>query len=227
MTKLYFLLGKPVSQSISPFFWNETFKEIGMDAVYNAVEVSENDISCAIHGLEILGAAGANITIPHKQNVAKCCKKLYGAAEKTKVVNTIIPYKTGSFGWNTDYSALLSILKELGKIDNALILGNGASSKTALNVLKELKCSNIIQIARKFSDNSIEYKQNNIIKLSWNYKNFVYSLTKSDIILNTTPLGWKSEDNISGFAEGLSKDKIFLDFNYSKVSQLIAAAKEE
>ena len=227
MTKLYYLLGKPVSHSISPLFWNETFNKIGMDAVYNAVEIEPEDIKAAIRGLEILKASGANITIPHKQSVAECCAELHGAAIETGVVNTIVPDKNGSHGWNTDFSGLLGILNGIGKINSALVIGSGASSKTALRALKAHGCINISQIARKFSDNYSGEKQNYVIKLSWNKKNFVYSLTKSDIIINTTPIGWKSDDNIPGFAEGLSKDKVFLDFNYSKVSQLIAVASEK
>ena len=228
MSKLYYLLGKPISHSISPLFWNETFKTLGLDAIYVAKDVSEKELSETLRAIENSEVVGANITIPYKQTAAKQCKELHGIAKQIEVVNTVVSKEKRLNGWNTDFSGLLSIFKDLGKFNNVAVLGSGASSKTTLAALREHGCANIIQIARKFSDNNcINDEQNYVIKKSWNYNNFVDSLTKSDIIINTTPIGWKSDDNIPGFAEGLFKDKVFLDFNYSKVSQLIAIAAEK
>ena len=228
MTKLIFLLGNPIDHSISPGFWNETFNSLGIDAYYIAVNISEDKVDKALKGIEAFDAIGANVTIPYKQIIARECSILHEAAETTKVVNTIKFCSSGFEGWNTDYSALLSIFEEFKDIHKALIIGDGASSKTTLEVLEKCNCNNILQIARKFGKTEVINKeQKNLTKLVWNEKNFVHSVQESDIIINTTPIGWNSEDVIPGFSDSLNKDKIFLDFNYSNVSKLIKAANEK
>ena len=64
-----------------------------------------------------------------------------------------------------------------------------------------------------------------ITRLAWNNKNFAYALEESDIIINTTPLGWSSEDHIPEFDKNLDKGKIFIDFNYAPDSKLAASAR--
>src|SRR5574344_1806600 len=120
MTKLFLLLGNPVSHSLSPCFWNKTFKKLGIDATYVALKVEENDINTALHGIEALGIAGVNVTIPYKQAAAKACAILHGAASVTGVVNTLKPGKNGLEGWNTDYCGLKSILTGFLGFEKAL-----------------------------------------------------------------------------------------------------------
>lgn len=73
-------------------------------------------------------------------------------------------------------------------------------------------------------------KKNNemyLTKFAWNSKNFAYSVSESDIIINTTPLGWKPEDDIPELRTYLTSDKTYMDFNYSSCSKLIQSAAEK
>lgn len=228
MTKLFLLLGNPVSHSLSPCFWNKTFKKLGIDATYVALKVEEDDINVALHGIKALGVSGINVTIPYKQAAAKVCSVLHGAASVIGVVNTLKLGKNGFEGWNTDYYGLRSVLGGFAGFENALVIGSGASSQTALQVLSEIKCKQAYQIARKYSDTI--YEKNNemyLTKFAWNSKNFAYSVSESDIIINTTPLGWKPEDDIPELRTYLTSDKTYMDFNYSSCSSLIQAASEK
>jgi shikimate dehydrogenase len=76
------LIGSPVGHSLSPRMQNAAFAARGLDWTYVACEVS--DVSAALSGLEALGFAGANVTAPHKLEVAR----LVGA--EVPSVNTLL-----------------------------------------------------------------------------------------------------------------------------------------
>lgn len=50
---------------------NAAFAARGLDWVYVALDVPEERLEAAVHGLEALGFAGANVTAPHKAAVAR------------------------------------------------------------------------------------------------------------------------------------------------------------
>ena len=227
-TSVYALIGYPVEHSLSPSFWNAAFEKIEINAVYVALPVFPNDVDTALNGLKVSGIKGINITRPHKEAAARFCDILHEAAQDTGIVNTIKFSKTTSEGWNTDAAGFLNILNKRSlNPSKALVIGNGASSKSVIWALKKYGFENIQQIARKFT---VEDEKNNtdekkIRKLSWNHKNFTNSIKESDIIINTTPLGWGEEDDIPGFSNSLNSSKIFIDLNYSDKSKLLSVAK--
>lgn len=238
-TRVFGLIGNPVTHSLSPKFWNAALAATDTDAVYLAFDVAEADTTAALAGLSALNVCGINVTRPLKQQAASFCRLLHEPARSTGVVNTIKFGKIGGEGWNTDVTGLQRILARLPQSLNCTtVLGSGASSITALWALKQYQSSRIFQIARKFSDRhghaaSVDFINNKhlpadmaITRLAWNNKNFAYALEESDIIINTTPLGWSSEDEIPEFDRYLDKGKIFIDFNYAPESKLVASARK-
>ncbi len=237
-TKVFGLIGNPVSHSLSPEFWNAALAATGIDAVYLAFEVAEAETTAALAGLSSLNVCGINVTRPLKQQASSFCRLLHEPARSTGVVNTIKFGKIGGEGWNTDVTGLQRILARIHKASGCItILGSGASSVTALWALKSGQPRKIFQIARKFSEQygyqiSDDFIKNKhcpadmaITRLAWNNKNFAYALEESDIIINTTPLGWSSEDYIPEFDKHLDKGKVFIDFNYAPDSKLVASAR--
>ncbi len=237
-TRVFGLIGTPVTHSLSPKFWNAALAATEIDAVYLAFNVDEADTTTALAGLSALNVCGINVTRPLKQKAASFCRLLHEPARSTGIVNTIKFGKIGGEGWNTDVTGLQRILTRLPQISNGTtILGSGASSITALWALKHCQATKIFQIARKFSEHhphsiGTDFINNKhlpadmaITRLAWNNKNFAYALEESDIIINTTPLGWSSEDCIPELDMHLDKGKIFIDFNYAPDSKLVASAR--
>ena len=227
-TSVYALIGYPVEHSLSPLFWNAAFSETGINAVYVTLPILPKDVDTALNGLKVSGIKGINITRPHKESAARFCDILHEAAKDTGIVNTIKFSESISEGWNTDADGFFNLLNKRSlKLSKALVIGNGASSKSVIWALKKYGIKNIQQIARKYT---IEDEKNNtdekkIRKLSWNHKNFTNSIKESDIIINTTPLGWREEDDIPGFSDSLNSSKIFVDLNYSDKSKILSAAR--
>ena len=229
-TSVYALIGYPVEHSLSPSFWNAAFLESGINAVYVALPVFPQNITTALNGLKVSGVKGINITRPHKEPAAKFCDILHEAAKDTGIVNTIKFLENNSHGWNTDATGFYNLLsKHKISMARALVIGNGASSKSVNWALDKFGIKHINQIARKFTseDEKNNTDEKKIRKFSWNAKNFTNSIEESDIIINTTPIGWKEEDDIPGFSDSLDSSKIFIDLNYSEKSKLLSEAHQK
>ena len=81
---------------------NAAFAAAGLDWDYTAFDVE--DAAAAIDALRVLGFAGANVTIPHKQAAAAACDEAEGAA-----VNTLLFRDGRVLGFNTDKEILAGI----------------------------------------------------------------------------------------------------------------------
>eukprot|EP01043_Picozoa_sp_COSAG02_P066946 COSAG02_NODE_10587_length_1906_cov_2.235750_1_plen_286_part_00 len=76
-TKIYAILGDPVSQVGSPASFNSEFQKRGHDGVLVAMKVAAGDLSQAIAGLRTVdNLAGLIFTIPHKMVAAELMDQL-------------------------------------------------------------------------------------------------------------------------------------------------------
>jgi shikimate dehydrogenase len=71
VTEFVALIGSPVGQSLSPRMQNAAFAARGLDWTYVACDVKPGEVAEAVRGLAALGFAGANVTAPHKLEVAR------------------------------------------------------------------------------------------------------------------------------------------------------------
>jgi shikimate dehydrogenase len=122
-TRLVALLGKPVSGSLSPRMQNAAFAARGLDWAYVACEV--NDVRAAIRGLVALGFAGANVTIPHKEEAARACDEADGDA-----VNTLVFADGRVLGSNTDREIVAGI-----EAERVCLIGAGGAARALLPAL--------------------------------------------------------------------------------------------
>jgi shikimate dehydrogenase len=132
MRALYLVLGDPVAHSRSPAIHARAFQLLGVDAVYAPCRVT--DPPAAMRALRILGVAGANVTIPHKQAVIPALDELDPAAERIGAVSCIANRGGVLRGYNTDRDGLL---RALGKFaGRAVVLGAGGSARAVVDALK-------------------------------------------------------------------------------------------
>lgn len=111
-TSLTGLFGYPVSHSISPRIHNAAFRASGLNFCYLAFEVHPRDLKTALAGSGVLGMAGLNITIPHKEEVISFLDEISEEARLIGAVNTISFEGGRSKGFNTDGAGFISALRE-------------------------------------------------------------------------------------------------------------------
>jgi shikimate dehydrogenase len=133
-TTLVGLLGWPVSHSLSPPMQNAGFEALGLDWAYVALPTPPEQLPDAVRGLRALGFAGANVTIPHKQDVIPLCDELDEIAARAGSVNTLVLADGRVLGSSTDGDAVTAQIDASGR--EALVLGAGGSSKAVVEALE-------------------------------------------------------------------------------------------
>ena len=103
-TRLVGLIGDPVSGSLSPRMQNAAFAARALGWAYVPVPVKAERLADAVRGLVALGFAGANVTAPHKEAVARLCDE---AEEES--VNTLVVRDGRVQGANTDREIVAGI----------------------------------------------------------------------------------------------------------------------
>ncbi len=113
-TQVYGLLGRPVAHSLSPAMHNAAFRELGLNAVYVAFEVS--DLARAVAGLRGLQIPGVSVTIPLKEEIIPLLDELDPQAARIGAVNTVVNRDGQLMGHNTDWLGALMALEEQTQI---------------------------------------------------------------------------------------------------------------
>jgi shikimate dehydrogenase len=124
VTQVVALLGHPVSHSLSPRMQNAAFAARGLDWTYVALDVEPDRLEAAVRGIDALGFAGANVTAPYKQDVARIL------GSDLPSVNTILP---GGGAASTD-AAILALVTNRHK---PVILGDGGAATAFRHELPE------------------------------------------------------------------------------------------
>ena len=97
MTKLYGVVGDPISHSLSPVIHNAWIREHGIDASYEAMHIPKGAFAEGLETLEDRKALGLNVTSPHKEDAIELAEGTSDVARRIGAANTLIRLKTG--GW--------------------------------------------------------------------------------------------------------------------------------
>jgi 3-dehydroquinate dehydratase/shikimate dehydrogenase len=128
-TKVFGLIGNPVSHSRGIFFHNAAFHRRRINAVY---------VNCLVDQIPSFfrtvagGFSGFSVTMPHKQSVIPLLDSLDDASRTLGSVNTVIRRRGSWKGSNTDFPALEQLLTSAGGVrgKKVVILGAGGTART-------------------------------------------------------------------------------------------------
>ena len=132
-TTLVGLLGWPTSHSLSPPMQNAGFAVLGLDWAYVPLPTPPELLGDAVRGLGAMGFAGANVTIPHKQDVIEFCDELDDIARAAGSVNTLVFENGHVIGSSTDGDAVTGQIEAHGR--RALVLGAGGAARAVVEAL--------------------------------------------------------------------------------------------
>jgi len=128
-TKIFGILGRPVTHSLSPAMHNAAFQHLGLNAVYVAFPVT--DLPQAVSGLRGLAIGGVSVTIPFKEEVIPLIDALDPQAAQIGAVNTVVNRDGRLTGYNTDCLGAVTALQARINLkdQHVLILGAGGASR--------------------------------------------------------------------------------------------------
>ncbi|ABZ82864.1 shikimate 5-dehydrogenase [Heliomicrobium modesticaldum Ice1] len=146
------LLGYPVKHSFSPAMHNAAFERLGLNWRYSAHAVKPEDLGKAVAGLAALGYRGANVTVPHKEQVVSLLDRVDPSAKRLGAVNTIVMAGDGkTVGYNTDGIGFLHGLRQDGFAvagAAALLLGSGGAARAVAFALLDGGVRSLVVVNR-------------------------------------------------------------------------------
>lgn len=236
-TKIFGIIGCPVTHSLSPAIHNAAFKKLGLNGAYAAFDVEPKCLGSAIEGVKALGIGGVNVTIPHKEAVIKYLDNLSYEAGLIGAVNTIVNKKGRLAGHNTDIFGFLKSLREdLGfypKGRAAFIIGAGGAAKAAAFGLAMAGAGRVV-LTDKADEKALELACDvelktkcECIALKTNSRGIADMILNSQLLVNAAPCGMHGGDPISVKADFLHKGLCVFDLVYNRETKLVKAARRK
>jgi shikimate dehydrogenase len=215
-----YLIGDPVSHSLSPAMQNAAFAALGLPHRYELLRVTADDLAEAIGRVRREDVLGANVTIPHKERIGHLVDAVEETARRIGAVNTLFKRGGALRGDNTDAGGFGDALAEKG-IDVAgcrvLLLGAGGAAKACAYQLIRARAHVVItnRTAERARDlvgavraavpDDLGPDLHSYAGLSWP----VHDLGDYEIVVNATSLGLHGEDPLEGV--GLPPDLTVVD----------------
>ena len=206
------LIGYPLSHSFSQNYFNEKFKQSGLDDFSYALLPIQSEAGFATVLRD--DYFGLNVTIPHKSAIIQYLNDIDPAALQIGAVNTIV--RTGKYSWkgyNTDVLGFTeSLLEWYGdeKLpEHVLVLGSGGSSKAVCFALQRLG----INTSVVSGSGAGQYAYTDITQDIINHHR---------LIINTTPLGMMPDESACPSIpyEYISPEHCVFDLIYNPLNTL-------
>ena len=143
------VLGRPIAHSLSPALHRAAYAALGLDWTYDAVDCGAEDLPAL---LDALGRewAGLSLTMPLKQAVLPLLDSVSDLARDVAAANTVLLRDGRRHGENTDVHGIVASLAEAGitSVSRAVVLGGGATARSALAALRALGCLTPVLVVR-------------------------------------------------------------------------------
>jgi shikimate dehydrogenase len=186
-SRVFVILGDPVSHSLSPAMQNAAFRALGLPAVYVPLRCRADDLPSLIRAITHAGGGG-NITVPHKELAARSVDVCRDLGETVEACNTFWLEDGTSIGDNTDVPGLLEALHQLQIAGEPwFIAGTGGGARAAVVAAAE----HGVEVAIRSRDQARQQRFE-----SWVVSQGV-SLVEPlacRVLINSTPLGLQPDD---------------------------------
>ncbi len=241
-TRLTGLLGSPVAHSISPQMHNEAFRQLGLDYVYLAFDVTPEQLKDAVSGLKAAGICGFNLTMPLKVPILPLLDELTPAARLAGAVNTVIVKENKLIGHNTDGTGYMRSVTDAGfsitgQKMTLLGAGGAATSICVQAALDGVSSINMFKRKNASWDKTWQFCQQITSETGCNLQLcdladtdlLAQSLSDSAILTNATNVGMAPDTEASPIPDAslLPKELIVSDIIYNpRETLLLKQAKE-
>lgn len=237
-TRLFAVLGHPISHTKSPAFQNPGLQALGLDAVYLALDVHPDRLIPTLRSMADMGFAGCNLTIPHKEIAFQGVDRLSQEARRAASVNTIVFHPDGTLeGHSTDgYGLATAVTEAFGQGFEGralLLLGCGGAGRAAAREAAErgaaalwLANRNPARAADLAAELRSQFPRLNVHACAA-WPPAADEVRAADLILNATAIGMKPGDASPLPASAFTPDQSVLDMVYvDPVTPLMRTAQD-
>jgi shikimate dehydrogenase len=216
---------------------NAEFERLGLDFLYAPFAVAPEMLPQAVQGLVALGAAGFNITIPHKQKIMPLLDEVSPEAVVVGAVNTVKIEDGRTFGTNTDVPGWSQDIQQdiLLQGSRVCVLGAGGASRAVCvaAALSNAKAVFIHNRTRETADALAAALQQQFPAVEFTFscddetgcrQQFEYC----DIVVNTTPVGMAASPGLPIPADWLHAEQYVYDTIYTPAeTELLRTARHK
>lgn len=201
-TRMAAVVARPIKHSISPFIHNYAFDITGINGVYVAWDIPEEDLQESVQNVRRYDMFGINISMPYKQVVIPFLDELDQAAQLIGAVNTVVNRQGHLVGYNTDgYGFFKALEKDDGftiKDKTMTILGGGGAAtsiivQAALNGAKRINIFNQTQFLEETKAKAEKYAAATDVQLDVfpveDQTLIQEKILESDLLVNATSVG--------------------------------------
>jgi shikimate dehydrogenase len=226
------VIGWPVEHSRSPAIHRFWLKRYGIDGAYEKEAVAPEELAAFLGSLKARGYAGANVTLPHKEEALRLAAFADEAARAIGAANTLWLDGEGTlhasnsdaYGFTTNLSAEAPQWNKGRR--PVLVLGAGGAARAILHGLIARGASRIL-LANRTRDRAETLADAfgpTVDVIDWKDRN--RPLAGCGLLVNATSLGMTGKGRLDINLEALPSDAVVADIVYSPLeTELHAAAR--
>jgi shikimate dehydrogenase len=214
------VMGWPVAHSRSPLIHNHWIRQYNLSGAYGAFPVEPSNLEAAIRGLQALGLAGCNITIPHKVNAMAYVDWVHPLAQRMGAINTVVVQADGALhGFNNDGFGFIHSLLEAQPTWQAnagpiAVIGAGGAARAIIVSLLDEGATRIRVINRTHSKAEELAQEFGSLVTSVQWENREDALIGASLLINTTSQGMHGEPALDISLTNLPTDALVSDAVY-------------
>jgi shikimate dehydrogenase len=202
----------PAGHTRSPAMHNAAYRELGLDAHYEAFDVPPEGLARAVAGFRKRGLRQWAVSIPHKESMMDLVDEIEPVGRAIGAINTVTRVGERLVGTNTDWiGAIRALEREIPVAgQRAVVLGAGGTARALVYGLRDRGCEVFVL------NRTRERAQNLVDELGATSAGALEELADlaPEIVVNTTSVGL-SEMKSPVAASALREGMIVLDAVYA------------
>lgn len=230
------VIGDPISHSRSPLIHGHWLERLGIPGVYDRRRVATGEVEAFLQEVRAGNLRGGNVTVPHKETVARQVDVLTETAQRLGAVNTVWEDNGKVWGDNTDVTGFLANLDERSpgwdcKPEKAIVLGAGGAARAIIYGLLTRGFHEIDIVnrspsrARQLAEDLQPQGARRLVPVDWAERSG--ALNGATILVNTTSLGMTGQPALDLPLEALPIQAVVHDIVYAPLeTDLLRTARQ-
>lgn len=202
------VLGHPVAHSLSPVLHRTAYRYLGLDWVYEAVDVEPAALGDFLASLDS-SWVGLSLTMPLKEAVLPLLTSVDPEAARLAAVNTVLLDPVGSerprrHGVNTDVTGMVRVLAdcEAPVGCGVTLLGGGATARSSLGALAHHGAGEVVVCVRRaeVGEQLVRLGRELGLDVRWRAFDQAAAALSAPLVVATLPAG--AADHLAGQVPG-------------------------
>jgi shikimate dehydrogenase len=226
------IMGWPVAHSRSPVLHGYWLQQYGIDGAYVPMAVKPENLRRALQALPLLGFAGCNLTIPHKEEALHAVDSYEPSAKRAGGVNTVVIDARGQIiGSSTDgYGFMTALSTSADGFDPsqapAVVLGAGGAARAIVAALLD-NGAREVRLVNRTPERAAKLAKElggEVRGVLWDKR--AEALNGAGLLVNATSLGMQGQPALDLPLDTLPTEAVVNDIVYVPLeTPLLAAAR--